>query len=97
MTHTLAQDRFGVLAMTNTTPRDNSVGIAAGVLAKGLSPSASPGIILPRFIREDVHALAPPEVTDLEVEKGLLHLVNRRLLPMQSDLTPAFYGEQGEA
>lgn len=83
--------------MTNPTPRDNTFGIASGVLAKGLSPSASPGIILPRFIREDVHALAPPEVTDLEVEKGLLHLVNRRLLPMQSDLTPAFYGEQGEA
>lgn len=35
------------------------------------------------------------QVTDLELDKGLLHLVNRGLLPQQADLTPALCGNTG--
>ncbi len=38
----------------------------------------------------------PTQVTDLELDKGLLHLVNRGLLPGKVDLTPALCGEAGE-
>ncbi|GFR40108.1 hypothetical protein Agub_g662, partial [Astrephomene gubernaculifera] len=66
-----------------------------GNIAKGRTPSAMPNVILPRHIREDPHGLAPPEVTDLELDKGLLHVVNRGLLPAKADLTPALCGAAG--
>ncbi|KAG2432871.1 hypothetical protein HXX76_008603 [Chlamydomonas incerta] len=66
-----------------------------GTLMKGRTPTAAPGVILPRHMRDDPHGLAPPEVTDLELDKGLLHLVNRGLLPQQVDLTPALCGQTG--
>lgn len=34
-----------------------------GTLIKGRTPTAAPGVILPRHIRDDPHGLAPPEVS----------------------------------
>ncbi|GLC34485.1 hypothetical protein PLESTB_001256000 [Pleodorina starrii] len=82
------QERFAVPYAPKLPP-------PSGNLAKGLSPAAAPGVILPKHIREDPHGLAPPEVTDLELDKGLLHVVNRGLLPPRADLTPALCGATG--
>jgi hypothetical protein len=37
------------------------------------------------------------QVTDLELDKGLLHVMNRGLLPPKADLTPALCGTTGAA
>ncbi|KAG2501161.1 hypothetical protein HYH03_000976 [Edaphochlamys debaryana] len=66
-----------------------------GAVVRGKTVSAAPGVILPRHIRDDPHGLPPPQVTDLELDKGLLHLVNRGLLPAKADLTPAMCGPTG--
>ncbi|KXZ47062.1 hypothetical protein GPECTOR_38g299 [Gonium pectorale] len=82
------QERFAVPYAPKPPP-------PGGNLAKGKTNVAAPGVILPRHIRDDPHGLAPPQVTDLELDKGLLHLVNRGLLPSKVDLTPALCGEAG--
>ncbi|EFJ52332.1 hypothetical protein VOLCADRAFT_102998 [Volvox carteri f. nagariensis] len=82
------QERFAVPYQPKQPP-------PPGNLAKGRTPAAAPGVILPKHIREDPHGLPPPEVTDLELDKGLLHVLNRGLLPARSDLTPALCGATG--
>ncbi|GLI64066.1 hypothetical protein VaNZ11_007230 [Volvox africanus] len=82
------QERFAVPYQPKQSP-------PPGNLAKGRTPAAAPGVILPKHMREDPHGLAPPEVTDLELDKGLLHVLNRGLLPPKADLTPALCGTTG--
>ncbi|KAG2448854.1 hypothetical protein HYH02_006205 [Chlamydomonas schloesseri] len=82
------QERF-------TAPPPAKPALNNGTVVKGRTSTAAPGVILPRHMREDPHGLAPPEVTDLELDKGLFHLVNRGLLPQKVDLTPALCGQAG--
>lgn len=96
------QERFGIPSPTRTgtggTPDKQSAVTKlppAASIVRGKSAAVGPGVILPRHLREDVHAVPPPEVTDLELEKGLLHMVNRGLLPPKVDLTPALCGDTG--
>ncbi|KAL6746704.1 hypothetical protein V8C86DRAFT_1820156 [Haematococcus lacustris] len=97
------QDRFGV-ASGRPRPSPSSSGGSGpeprssplrAALSKGLTPGAAPAVILPRAMRLDPYAAAPPAVADLELDKGLLHLVNRGMLHSTADLTPALCGEMG--
>lgn len=62
-------------------------------MARGTT--APPALILPRSLRNDPYAVMPPQLTDAELSKGLMHLVNRGLLHSKADLTPALVGGHG--
>lgn len=94
------EQRFGVAA---PAPRISASERAAavpgpvmpGMVARGITSTAAPGIILPKSLRDDPYASPAPGVTDMELEKGLFHLVNRGMLPARADLTPALQGGVG--
>eukprot|EP00201_Polytomella_parva_P023453 CAMPEP_0175040420 /NCGR_PEP_ID=MMETSP0052_2-20121109/1250_1 /TAXON_ID=51329 ORGANISM="Polytomella parva, Strain SAG 63-3" /NCGR_SAMPLE_ID=MMETSP0052_2 /ASSEMBLY_ACC=CAM_ASM_000194 /LENGTH=453 /DNA_ID=CAMNT_0016302623 /DNA_START=67 /DNA_END=1425 /DNA_ORIENTATION=- len=61
----------------------------------GKTAAAMPTIILPRAVRDDAHMLPSAELADIGIEKGLLDMVNRGLLPAKADLSPALCGDGG--
>jgi hypothetical protein len=90
------QQRFGVEAPARspTAAEKTTIrGFGPGSVARGLN--SNPATIIPKSIRLDPYATCPPELTDLELSKGLMHLVNAGLLHAKSDLTPALVGDHG--
>lgn len=50
-----------------------------GSVSRGISSSASPTVIVPHGLRSDPAAMVPAELADMEVHRGLMHLVQVRL------------------
>ncbi|GMH38300.1 hypothetical protein BSKO_06184 [Bryopsis sp. KO-2023] len=59
-------------------------------VVKGLP--VPPSVILPRFIRDDPFETAPTDISSMEIHKGILHLVNRGLLPHYVDIGSTISG-----
>jgi len=99
------QSRFGITAPTKAYPPGSglegpqasaaSETGTAGSMRKGLTSAVSPSVILPHKQRHDPYASTPAEVADMELTKGLYHLINRGLLPSKADLSPALMGANG--
>ncbi|KAG1656325.1 hypothetical protein FOA52_006656 [Chlamydomonas sp. UWO 241] len=104
-------ERFGVEAPTSPSsaaatgliPQSPSngggggrAGGGAASVARGLTPGNPPATILSREMRHDPAARVPPELTDRELARGLLHLVNAGLLDGRANLTPALCGTGGD-
>jgi len=79
------QERFGIAAPPAEKPREAHR--LRGKLNK--SKTTEPGPILSAKNRNDPGA-PPPRLTHKDVQRGMVELVNRGLVPKYVDLTPAF-------
>lgn len=89
----ILQARFGIpYSRASDTSDAAAVRMATTLGGVVRGSNAPPPMPLSRELREGCNATAPVQYIDREIRHGLFHLVNRGIIPPQSDLTAALAG-----